>query len=45
MMLAVAWGGYSLLIGPKKKRNKWGKNALSKHLRGLFAAIGVSNDF
>jgi len=31
-------------IGPKKKR-KIGENALSAYLRGLFAAIGVSNDF
>jgi len=28
-------------IVPKKKR----ENALSLHLRGLFAAVGVSNDF
>jgi len=42
---SVAKGGYSPppFIGPKKKKE--GKNALSAHLRGLFAAIGVSNDF
>jgi len=29
-------------VGGRRKR---GKNALSAHFRGLFAAIGVSNDF
>jgi len=29
----------------RRKKEKEGKNALSTHLRGLFAAIGVSNDF
>jgi len=33
-------GGYS----PPLAQRKRGKNALSAHLPGLFAAIGVSND-
>jgi len=41
----VLVGASSVAIDPKKKRKKDGKNALSAHLRGLFAAIGVSNDF
>jgi len=29
----------------RRKKKKEEKNALSAHLRGLFAAIGASNDF
>jgi len=42
--VASGGGGLQPPIGPKKKRKKR-KNALSAHLCGLFAAVGVSNDF
>jgi len=47
----VAWsgrraGGYSHPHHwPEEKKKEEGKNALLAHLRGLFAAIGVFNDF
>jgi len=42
---SVAKGGGGLQPPPLARRKKEGKNALSAHLRSLFAAIGVSNDF
>jgi len=42
----VARVGYSSSSSvSKKKKEKRGKNVLSAHLRGLFAATQVSNDF
>jgi len=40
---SVARGSYSPSLLARRKKE--GENALSAHLHGLFAVIGVSNDF